>query len=172
MSSSMTVIPLETIVSKIFIIRQKKVMLDKDLAKLYEVTTGNLNKAIKRNLARFPEDFMFQVSNEEIENLIFQSGRSSPGWGGRRHLPYAFTEQGVAMISSILKSERAVQMNIQIIRTFTKLREIILENKELAKRIKQMESKYDKQIADIFEVIKYLVTEETKPKEKMGFNIS
>lgn len=168
--TELAVVPLEAIVSKIFLIRGKKVMLDKDLAELYGVVTGNFNKSVKRNASRFPQDFMFQLTSEELENLIFQIGISSSKWGGRRHLPYVFTEQGVAMLSSILQSERAVQMNIQIIRTFTKLREIILENKELSEKIKNMESKYDKHIGDIFEVLKGLVTEKLKPKGKIGFN--
>src|SRR3972149_4807704 len=107
----------------IFLIRGQKVMLDVDLAKLYGVTTFNLNKAVKRNLDRFPEDFMFQLNYQEVRNLIFQFGISS--WGGTRKLPRAFTEQGVAMLSSVLKSKRAIQVNIQIMRAFIKLKEML-----------------------------------------------
>jgi hypothetical protein len=114
-------IPVERIASCIYVIRGKKVMSDSDLAALYQVETFNLNKAVKRNAARFPEDFMFQLSREEAENLTFQNGISS--WGGRRTPPYVFTEQGVAMLSSVLRSDRAAQVNVAIIRTFVKLRE-------------------------------------------------
>lgn len=168
--NSSSIIPQEAIINKIFFIRSKKVMLDKDLAELYGVTTGNLNKVVGRNLSRFPEDFMFLLSKAEAR-LIFQFGISKKGRGGRRNLPYVFTEQGVAMLSSILKSERAVQMNIQIIRTFTKLREILSENKSLAEKIEKMESKYDKDIAHIFDIIRHLVAEEIEPKEKLGFDL-
>jgi len=113
-------LPDEIITSKIYLIRDRKVMLDEDLAELYGVTTGNLNKAVNRNATRFPDDFMFQVTKEEFDNLIFQFGTSS--WGGRRKLPNAFTEQGVAMLSGVLHSERAITVNIQIMRVFTKSR--------------------------------------------------
>ena len=163
---------LEIIEKKIFIIRGQKVMLDKDLAKLYGVETFNLNKAIKRNIDRFPNDFMFQLSKEEFSNLIFQNGISS--WGGTRKLPYAFTEQGVAMLSSVLRSERAVQVNIQIMRAFVKLREIISTHKELAQKLKELELKietHDENIAAIFEAINQLLAHEEKPKRKVGFEV-
>ena len=117
------VIPIERIARAILVIRREKVMLDSDLAALYGVTTGNLNKAVKRNAERFPTDFMFQLDAEEVANLKFQFGISS--WGGRRRLPYAFTEQGVAMLSSVLNSERAVKVNIAIMRAFVKLRQTL-----------------------------------------------
>ena len=116
----------EFLISKIFLIREKKVMLDKDLASLYGVSTGNLNKAVKRNLKRFPDDFMFRLTDNELENLKFQFGTSS--WGGTRSLPFAFTEQGVAMLSGVLNSDRAILVNIQIMRIFTKVREMLVEN--------------------------------------------
>ena len=115
----------EIIMNKIYLIRGIKVMLDKDLAELYNVSTGNLNKAVNRNIKRFPDDFMFRLTKQEFDNLIFQIGTSS--WGGTRKLPSAFTEQGVAMLSSVLHSERAILMNIQIIRVFTRIR-FLLEN--------------------------------------------
>lgn len=127
--SNNVVFPDEVISNKIYYIRETKVMLDKDLAELYGVTTGNLNKAVKRNIKRFPEDFMFQLTKEEFDNLKFQFGTSS--WGGTRSLPYAFTEQGVAMLSGILNSERAISVNIQIMRIFTKIREAKTDNLNL-----------------------------------------
>jgi len=118
----------EVVMKKIYFIRGQKVILDKDLAELYNVTTGNLNKAVKRNLMRFPEDFMFQLTDKEFKNLIFQNGTSS--WGGTRKMPYAFTEQGVAMLSSVLNSERAVLVNIHIVRVFTRIREMLSTHKD------------------------------------------
>jgi len=160
-------IPIESIANKIFVIRGKKVMFDEDLAHIYGVKTKDFNRAIKRNLSRFPEDFMFALTKKEYENLRFRFGTSS--WGGRRYLPYVFTEHGIAMLSSILNTEKAIQMNIQIIRTFTKLREIVLENKELSEKLKELESKYDAEITKIFEIIKSLILEEEKPKGNIGF---
>ncbi len=122
-------IPDEIICNRIFLIRGQKVMLDKDLAELYGVTTGNLKKTVKRNIKRFPDDFMFQLIGEEFENLLFQFGRSN--WGGTRSFPYAFTEQGVAMLSGILNSDRATAVNIQIMRIFTKLRLMLVDTLEL-----------------------------------------
>ena len=131
-----TAIPDEIITSKIYLIRDRKVMLDEDLAELYRVTTGNLNKAVNRNITRFPDDFMFQVTKEEFDNLISQFGTSS--WGGRRKLPYAFTEQGVAMLSGVLHSERAITVNIQIMRVFTKVREILTDNLSVRLEIEEI----------------------------------
>ncbi|MBI5677134.1 MAG: ORF6N domain-containing protein, partial [Planctomycetes bacterium] len=136
-------LPQESIESKIFSIRGKRVMLDKDLADLYSVTTGNLNKAVSRNIERFPEDFMFQLTKEEFKNLIFHFGTSS--WGGTRKLPRAFSEQGVAMLSSVLKSKRAIQVNIQIMRAFIKLKEMLATHKDLKLKIEEMEKRYDYQ---------------------------
>lgn len=156
--------PTELVATKILLVRGKKVMLDKDLAGLYGVETFNLNKAVKRNIDRFPEDFMFQLTKEEYKNLIFQNGRSS--WGGRRHLPYAFTEQGVAMLSSVLKSKRAIWVNITIMRAFVKLRELLLTHKELADKLGELERKYqlhETDIQAIFEVIKKLLEPPQEP---------
>lgn len=161
----------EVIENKIFVIRGKKVMLDKDLAELYQVKTSNLNKAVKRNVDRFPEDFMFQLNKSEFENLIFQIGTSS--WGGTRKMPSAFTEQGVAMLSSVLKSNRAIQVNIQIIRTFTKIREMIISNKELRLKIESMEKKYDNKFREVFDAIKRIlitqVRDNSEVAKKIGF---
>jgi len=162
------IVPQEIIETKIIFIRGKKVMLDKDLAVLYRVTTGNLNKAVKRNIDRFPEDFMFQLTKEEFKNLIFHFGTSS--WGGIRKLPYAFTENGVAMPSSVLNSERAIKVNIQIMRTFTKLREMLMTHKDLKEKIEAMEKKYDYQFKIVFDAIKQLLEPpEKSQKKKIGF---
>ena len=161
-------IPIERIEQAILLIRGQKVMLDVDLAKLYGVTTFNLNKAVKRNLDRFPEDFMFQLNYQEVRNLIFQFGISS--WGGTRKLPRAFTEQGVAMLSSVLKSKRAVQVNIEIMRAFVKLREMLASHKDLALKLAEMEKKYDSQFKVVFDAIRELMTPiEPPPKPRIGF---
>ena len=139
MSEAVALIPIERIQNFIFLIRGEKVMLDRDLATLYGVTTGNLNKAVKRNQDRFPSDFMFQLNAEE-ENLIFQIGISSCRHGGRRHNPYAFTEQGVAMLSSVLRSKRAVQVNVAIMRAFVSLRRLLATNETLARKFAELEA--------------------------------
>lgn len=160
----------EAIEQKIYLIRGQKVMLDSDLALLYGVETFNLNKAVKRNIDRFPPDFMFQITKDEMEVLIFQPGISkASGRGGRRYLPYAFTEQGVAMLSTVLKSERAVQVNIAIMRAFVKLREIVASNKDLAKRLDELEKKYDAQFRVVFDAIRELMTPADEDKKKIGF---
>ena len=151
---SQLAIPDEIISSKIYQIRDKKVMLDEDLAELYRVTTGNLNKAVKRNISRFPDDFMFQLTKEEFEILTFQIGTSS--WGGRRTLPYAFTEQGVAMLSGVLNSERAIKVNIQIMRVFTKIREILMDNLSIWLEIEEIKKKLANQDKNIELVFGYL----------------
>jgi phage regulator Rha-like protein len=161
------IVPQEVIETKTIFIRGKKVMLDKNLAQLYGVTTSNLNKAIRRNTERFPEDFMFQLSKKEFENLIFHFGTSS--WGGTRKLPYAFTENGVAMLSSVLNSERAIKVNIQIMRTFTRLREMLMTHKDLKEKIEAMEKKYDYQFKIVFDAIKQLLEPPKKTKKKIGF---
>lgn len=162
-------IPLQTITSCIVFIRNQKVILDSDLANLYEVETKVLIRAVKRNVERFPEDFMFQLSKEEFENLRCQIGTSSE-WGGRRYPPYAFTEQGVAMLSSVLRSDRAVQVNIEIMRTFVKLREILSNHKDLAKKLNSLEKKYDEQFKVVFDAIRQLMKPESiKNKKPIGF---
>ncbi|HAH32210.1 MAG TPA: DNA-binding protein [Elusimicrobia bacterium] len=152
--------PLELIEKKIFMIRGHK-MMDRDLAELYMVETGALNRAVKRNWDRFPEDFMFQLTVVERENLKCQFGISS--WGGDRGLPYAFTEQGVAMLSSVLKSKRAVHVNIQIMRAFVKLRQLLNTHKELARKLEELEKKYDAQFKSVFDAIKMLMTPPAEP---------
>ena len=163
-------VPAERIESRIFLIRGQKVLLDKDLAELYGVTTFNLNKAVKRNIERFPQDFMFQLNKEEYSNLKFHFGISS--WGGRRYLPYAFTEQGVAMLSTVLRSKRAIQVNIAIMRVFVKLRQILSTHKELAQKLAELERKvesHDGEIRSIFEAIRQLMAPPEKPMKKIGF---
>jgi hypothetical protein len=165
--------PMEGIHTKIYLIRGHRVMIDKDLAVLYKVTVFNLNKAVKRNLGRFPADFMFQLNQEEYNSLLFQIGISKKGRGGRRFLPYAFTEQGVAMLSSVLRSERAIHVNIMIMRAFVKIRQAIASNKELAEKLAELERRtvgHDHEIRQIFEAIKKLVSPTSeKPKERIGF---
>jgi phage regulator Rha-like protein len=152
------IVSVEVIATKIFEIRNKKVMLDSDLAKLYGVKTKVLIQAVKRNKERFPEDFMYQLTRQEVINLRSQIVTSS--WGGRRYLPYAFTQEGVAMLSSVLNSKRAIQVNILIMRAFVKLRSFILTHQELAFKLKELESKiqeHSKDIRDIFEAIRQLM---------------
>ena len=163
-------IPEETIREKIYQIRGRKVMLDSDLAALYEVKTKSLNLAVKRNETRFPEDFMFQLTEDEFERLRHQFETSKQGRGGRRYLPYAFTEQGVAMLSSVLNSERAVQVNIQIIRAFTKIREMLQVHKVLWRKIEEMEKKYDENFRVVFKALKELLEPPERPKPKIGFH--
>ena len=153
---------------RIFIIREHKVMIDKDLAELYGVETKVLVQSIKRNIERFPDDFMFQLTKDEFQNLRSQFVTSS--WGGRRSLPYVFTEQGVSMLSSVLRSKRAIQVNIAIMRAFVKLRQFAISHAELAKKLKALEKKYDAQFKVVFEAIRQLMTPPDKPKRKIGFS--
>ncbi|MCX5668601.1 MAG: ORF6N domain-containing protein [Candidatus Omnitrophica bacterium] len=160
----------EIVATKILLVRGKKVMLDSDLAKLYGVETKNLNLQVKRNSKRFPDDFMFKLTSEEA--LRLQNATSKRG--GRRYAPYAFTEQGVAMLSSVLKSERAIWVNIAIMRAFVKLRELLLTHKELAQKLEELERKYQLHETDIqviFEAIKKLLEPPPEPpKPRFGLN--
>ena len=181
-----TLVPIEIIENKIFIIRGQKVMLDRDLAMLYDVETKNLNKAVKRNIERFPEDFMFQLNQQEFENLKFQFGTSSSedenlksqvvisSWGGLRKLPYAFTEHGVAMLSGVLNSKRAIAVNIQIIRLFSKLRTMALEHKDLRDELNELKTTFIRyardnnlELEEIYKQLDYL-NDITKPAQ-IGF---
>jgi hypothetical protein len=159
----------DRIESKILLIRGKKTMLDRDLAALYEVKTGVLNQAVKRNADRFPDDFMFQLNADEFDILKSQIVISS--WGGIRKPPYAFTELGVAMLSSVLNSTKAIQVNIQIMRTFLKLRQILATHEELRRKIDGMERKYDQQFKIVFDAIKSLIEPRVSPhpERKIGF---
>jgi len=172
--NQLKIIPSEIIQKKIFILRNQKVMLDKDLAELYGTETRRLIQAVKRNIERFPADFMFQLTDYEFGLLISHIVISKSGKGGTRKLPYAFTERGIAMLSSVLRSERAVQVNIEIMRIFVKLREIAISNKEFAAKLKILElkfEKHDEQIAAIFEAINHLLLPEVKPRKQIGFTI-
>ena len=153
-SSNILAIPDEILTSKIYLIRDRKVMLDEDLAELYNVETRRLNEQVKRNIDRFPEDFMFRLTKEEFNILIFQIGTSK--WGGRRKLPFAFTEQGVAMLSGVLNSERAIKVNIQIMRVFTKVREILMDNMSIRLEIEEIKKKLNNQDKNIELVFTYL----------------
>ena len=160
----------DTVIGKIHFIRGQKVMLDKDLALLYKVMTRNLNKAISRNRMRFPTDFMFQLTPKEYKNLMFQFGTSS--WGGTRKMPYAFTEQGIAMLSSVLNSERAIRVNIHIIRVFTRLRRFLMDHKEALLKLEKLErkvGKHDDEIRIIFEYLKEMFSPSKEPMRRIGF---
>jgi len=162
-------VPTEVVERRIFVIRGQKVMLDSHLAELYEVPTYRLNEAVKRNRRRFPADFMFQITRREAESLTSQTAMSKPGRGGRRTLPYVFTEQGVAMLSTVLNSERAITVNIAIMRAFVRLRELIATHKDLAERIATMEKKYDRQFRIAFEILEELMAPPDPPRRPIGF---
>ena len=167
-----SLIPVERIERAILLIRGEKVMLDIDLAALYQVPTGALNRAVKRNASRFPNDFMFQLTPEEAEILKCQIGISSSGHGGRRRsLPYAFTEQGVAMLSSVLNSERAVAVNIGIMRAFVRLRQMLASNAELARKLAALENKYDRQFKVVFDAIRQLMSPPEPKRREIGFHV-
>lgn len=160
----LSVIPDEVVFSKIYVIRNQKVMFDTDLADLYGVETRRLNEQVKRNIDRFPEDFMFQLTQGEFDNL--KSQIATPSWGGRRTLPYVFTEHGVLMLSSVLHSERAIKVNIQIMRIYTRIREMLVTHKEILSKLEKMEQKignHDNQILVIFEYLKQF--EQSKQEE-------
>ena len=193
MADRKIIIAPEQIEGRIFLIRGQKVMLDATLAELYEVEVKVLNQAVKRNIDRFPTDFMFQLSTEETaalrsqfvtsntvhaDHLRFQSGTSSlksqsvtskRGSGGRRYRPYVFTEQGVAMLSSVLRSKRAVMVNVEIMRTFVRLRQMLTSNAELARKLAALEKKYDAQFKVVFDAIRELMTPPERKKRSIGF---
>lgn len=163
-------IPLERITSRIYLFRGVKVMLDADLAELYGVTTSALNQAVSRNAERFPQDFMFRLTKEEVDTLKSQSVISKSGRGGRlRSHPQAFTENGVAMLSSVLRSDRAILVNIQIMRTFTQLREMLVSNEQLRRKVEAMERRYDGQFRIIFNAVKKLMAAPATKKRRIGF---
>ena len=159
----------EGIQQSIVAIRGQRVMLDSDLAALYGVATRVLVQAVQRNLERFPEDFMFRLTREEFEALRSQIVISKPGRGGRRALPYAFTEQGVAMLSSVLRSERAIRVNIEIMRAFVRLREMLASHGELARRLGELEQRYDEQFKAVFDAIRQLMTPSAPARRRLGF---
>ncbi len=169
MARSSTLVPVPEIETKITLIRGQRVLLDHELAALYGVPTKSLNLAVRRNRERFPEDFLFQLTTEEVSNLRFQT-ETSRRHGGRRYLPYAFTQEGVAMLSSVLRSNRAVQVNIEIMRAFVRLRAFALTNRELARKITELEKRYDGQFEQIFKALNALLAAPEPPHgRRMGF---
>lgn len=160
-------VPVERIEAAILVLRGHKVILDKDLAALYGVTTGNLNRAVDRNRERFPEDFMLRLTQEEFNDLIFHFGRSR--WGGTRKLARAFTEQGVAMLSSVLRSPRAALVNIEIMRAFVRLREMIATSRDLAWRLDELEKRHDAQFKVVFDAIRALMAGPQPRRRAIGF---
>ena len=161
------IVPVENITSLIYQTRGYKVMLDKDLAELYGVETKRLKEQVRRNIERFPEDFMFELSQDEHENLRSQFATSS--WGGTRYAPMAFTEHGVLMLSSVLKSDKAIQVNIQIMRAFTRLRQLVLDSSELRKEIEELRNETENKFQIIFQALDQLISVEETPKKKIGF---
>jgi ORF6N domain len=173
MNSNTALIPIERIQSLIFLIRSEKVMIDSHLAELYGVETSAFNRAVRRNADRFPGDFMFQLKHDEFEFLRCQIGISNVGRGGRRYLPYAFTEQGVAMLSSVLRSKRAVQVNVAIMRAFVSLRRLLATNETLARKFAELERRlegHDKAIKSLFDAIRELMSPPVKPRREIGFH--
>jgi hypothetical protein len=170
MSSEGDLVSLERIENAIYQIRGLRVMLDEDLAELYEVETGALVRAVKRNSERFPVDFMFQITKQEHESLRCQTGISN-GRGGRRYAPYAFTEQGVAMLSGVLRSPRAVAVNVEIMRTFVRLRHLLANNAELAKKLEELETKTDERFKVVFDAIRQLMTPPAPKQRKIGIRL-
>jgi hypothetical protein len=168
---NLIIISEETIINKIYLIRGQKVMIDYDLAGLYRVETKQLKRAVKRNMVRFPHDFMFELTLEELQNLRSQTGTSS--WGGVRYSPMVFTEQGVAMLSSILRSQQAILVNIQIIRVYIKMREMLLTHKDILLKLEQFEKQVEKnsyEIQLIFETLKQLLKSPQEPRRQIGYN--
>lgn len=165
MKKSQSVIPVERIANRIYLIRGEKVMLDADLAELYDVPTSALNQQVKRNTDRFPADFAFQLTESEWESLMSQIVISNAGRGGRRKLPWVFTEQGVAMLSSVLRSKRAVQANVAIMRTFVKLRQVLATHQDIARKLEQ----HDRQIAVLFDTVKKLLAAPEGPRKPIGY---
>jgi hypothetical protein len=160
-------ITVEDIEKRIYFIRGVKVMIDRDLAELYEVVTKRLKEQVRRNIDRFPADFMFELSYQEVMNLRSQIATSS--WGGTRYVPMAFTEQGVAMLSSVLRSKRAIQVNVQIMRAFVKLRHMILDHDDLKRELDELRKQTDERFQIVFTVLDKLVTEDEETKRKIGF---
>ena len=173
MKSERNLVLAETIQNKIIMIRGEKVILDSDLASLYGVSTKRLNEQVRRNPGRFPADFMFQLTKEEYDILRSQFATLEKGRGRhRKYLPFAFTEQGVAMLSSVLNTERAILVNVEIMRTFVRLRDILATHKDLARKLEELEKKYDEQFAVVFEAIRELMKPpELPPKRRIGFGV-
>ena len=163
------ILPSERIERSILLIRGHKIMLDADLAVLYGVSTKRLNEQVRRNRSRFPDDFMFQLAAEEVRSLRSQFATSKQGRGGRRYAPLVFTEQGIAMLSTVLNSERAIQVNIEIMRAFVRLREMIATRKDLVRKLEALEKRYDAQFRVVFDAIRELMKPPEPNKRKIGF---
>lgn len=171
MDGQISLVPMERIERAIILVRGEKVMLDSELAEIYGVETKVLNQAVRRNVSRFPIDFMFQLTPEEAESLRSQIVTSNEGRGGRRYLPYAFTEHGALMLANVLNSERAAQTSVQVVRAFVKLRQMLASNAELARKLAAMEKKYDAQFKVVFDAIRQLMSPPEKPKREIGFHV-
>ena len=171
--NKLVLLPEELVMNKIYLVRGQKVMLDRDLAELYGVSTGNLNLAVRRNRYRFPPDFMFQLTQNELESLILQNAISKTrGRGGTRKLPYAYTEMGVSMLSGVLKSKTAIRVHVQIIRVFAKMKQMLITHKDILLKLERMEKKmgvYDSDIALIFQYLKKLLVQPKQPRRRIGF---
>ena len=178
MAIKKSLVPIERVEQLIFLIRGQKVMLDSDLARVYGVVTKVLNQAVKRNRERFPEDFMFQLTREEVEQLqVAAPNRSQIVTGSQKHrdprfLPYAFTEHGAIMAANVLNSPVAVQASLQVVRAFVRLREMLAENKDLARKLEALENRYDKQFRVVFDAIRQLMKPDRKKARKIGFKNS
>ena len=174
MADNKALIPVERIERLIYLIRGQKVMLAADLAALYGVATWRLNEQVKRNQHRFPPDFVFQLTSEEADSLTSQNARSKTGRGGRRHIPYAFTEHGAIMAAMVLNSPRAVEMSVQVVRAFVRLREMLTSNRELAQKLAELERKlegHDAAIRNLFEAIRQLLNSPEPPRKQIGFHV-
>jgi hypothetical protein len=170
MAKGTSLLPIERIERRIILLRGEKVILDQHLAELYGVPTKRLNEAVRRNVGRFPPDFMFRLAADEARALRSQSA-TSKGRGGRRYRPYAFTEQGVAMLSSVLRSQRAVQVNVQIMRTFVRLRAMLASHADLARKLDALEQKYDRQFSAVFDAIRELMSPpQEPPRPRIGYD--
>ncbi|MGI8838433.1 MAG: ORF6N domain-containing protein [Pyrinomonadaceae bacterium] len=170
MGKALATIPIERIEQAIFLIRGERVMLDSDLAKLYGVTTARLNQQVRRNGERFPDDFMFELTKEEYESLMLQFATSKGGRGGRRKLPLVFTEHGAIMAANVLNSKRAVKTSVQVVRAFVRLRRMLVSNAELARKLEELEKKYDAQFKVVFDAIRQLMTPPEAKRRQIGFH--
>ncbi len=171
MAAQVSLVPMERIERAIILVRGEKVMLDSELAEIYGVTTKRLNEQVRRNLNRFPSDFMFQLTPEEAASLRSQIATSNKGRGGRRYLPYAFTEHGALMLANVLNSERAAQTSVMVVRAFVRLRQLLSSNAELARKLEALENKYDTQFKVVFDAIRQLMSPAATKRKEIGFHV-
>jgi len=169
LSKALVQVPTEFVENAILLVRGERVILDADLAKLYGVTTARLNQQVKRNLERFPSDFMFELTKKEYESLMLQIATSSVTHGGRRKLPFVFTEHGAIMAANVLNSKTAVQASVQVVRAFIRLRQMLTSNAELARKLSDLERKYDSQFRVVFDAIRQLMTPPEPQRKQIGF---